>query len=129
MKTIEQIATKKAYNMFFSTSNILLTDSQRIYRNFDFRTNIDKKAFGIFKQLEQTVDKSKIKQIKKERIKRKSFEQNNILDNKLLLDFKRNRCYIYNNHLSDGYRNHWAKNNQDLKVLSVLRKHYPNLSK
>jgi len=131
MKTLEQLAKRKAYQLFFSTSNILShQNALRVKKYFDMRTNLDQKAIVIFMQLVNSVDKLKIKQLKKERAQQKRIETNNILQNKLLLDFQKNKgLTIYDNHLSDGYRNHWAKNGHDLKVLQVLKKNYPNLSK
>jgi hypothetical protein len=128
MKTIEQLAKKKAYKLFFSTSNIILSNNNlRVTKWFDMRTKLDQKAILIFMQLVESIDKKKILQIKVERAKIKKVEFDSILQNELLIDFQRNKgLKVFATHLSDGYRKHWAKSEQDFKVLQVLKKYYPN---
>ena len=61
MKTIEQLAKKKAYKLFFSTSNIILSNNNlRVTKWFDMRTKLDQKAILIFMQLVESIDKKKI---------------------------------------------------------------------
>lgn len=90
----------------------------------DMRYNFSK----LVKRLEKTIkiDKDLIFSKKKERLERKNYKFENILDNKLLNDFKRNGngMIVYDDRLYVAGRNHWAKNEQDFKVLQVLKKWY-----
>lgn len=130
MRKLENQAKSKAYRVFFNYYNIALSNNKRAKRCFDLRTNIDKLAYSIYIKLECSVNKNEIRQKQKARAKAKNIQSVNILQNKLLLDFRANKgLIIYKDHLSDGYRNHWAKTSNDFKVLHVLRKNYPNLAK
>lgn len=130
IEKLQKLAKAKAYTIYFNQFNIALSNNKRSKRNFDLRTKLDTLAYCIYNQLEKTVNKQEIRQKQRSRAKAKNIECKNILENKLLLDFKRNKgMFIYENHLTDGYRNHWAKSKQDLKVIEVLRKNNPKLAK
>ena len=131
MEDITKQAKSKAYKLFFNRYNIALIPSiNRHRKHFDLRRNIDKIAISIYKELVNTVNHKEIKAKQAQRLKARQVATSNIYENKLFLDFKsNNNLLIYSNYLTDGYRKHWAKTDQDLRVLQVLRKHYPNLSR
>lgn len=54
----------------------------------------------------------------------------NSLHSPLYLDWKKHdkgNCRVYDDHLCfDRYRNHWAKNTRDMKVLAILKRNQHN---
>lgn len=117
-----KIAKRIAYNFAFGYENILL------YRKFKFdkRTRIGNLANNILKTI--SVDKDAIKILKRKRAYLKQDAIfSNILSNKILLDYKKNKSviHVYPDKLNNPYdrRNHFAKTAQDFTVLKVLIKY------
>lgn len=114
-------AKKMAYSFAFSINNLILN---RRFK-FDARTRIGKAANVIIKEL--IIDKKSIITKRKLRFANKLNVFSNILNNKLLLDFRAHTSdvrFIHANFIQFWNRNHHAKNEQDLKVLSVIKKYY-----
>ena len=61
---------------------------------------------------------------------RKGMEYQNILQNPIVIDYLKHHRYhshtIYNDHISWGVRNHWAKSEKDRVILGIFRKHEKN---
>jgi len=94
---------------------------------YDGRTRIGNLANSIVQELKSNSSFiEQVKKTKKRRKENKPYEFSNILDNPIVRDWKANkrRLTVYDNRLSDGYRNHWAKNEKDLQILKILRQNY-----
>lgn len=118
-----RLANKMAMQYLYSINNILLNKRFR----YDARTRVGNLAASIVraKQLSES-EKMQIKALKRKRANARS--QNNqvpILRQPIVVDWIKNKRWlkVQNNRLTDGYRNHWAKNEKDLKILAVLRKY------
>lgn len=112
-----------AMQFLYSINNVLLN------RNFkyDARTRVGNLAASIVraKQLNDS-EKMRIKSLKRQRANsRQQNVQVPILSQPIVVDWIKNKRWlkVQNNRLTDGYRNHWAKNEKDLKILAILRKH------
>jgi len=128
MYKIKSIDPKKtAFRFIYGLDNLLF--NKRII--LDMRFNSSREVFTLLKkyQIPET-EKKRILALKKDRAKNRIEKFENILSNKLVKDYLSNKYWVrgvYDNHLyfGDG-RNHWAKNETDLKVLAILKKHYLN---
>lgn len=113
-------ANKMAFGFLFSTMNLLLNRKFK----YDARTRIETLAADIFYKEVKNLDKQKIVSIKRERKLKRPVEFSNILQNKIYSDWKKNRhALVFTDRLIIDSRNHWAKNSEDFKVLSILKKY------
>jgi hypothetical protein len=114
-------ARKIAFSHLFNTSNMLLGHRFK----YDARTRIGKLSAMIFYSEAKKINTRDILALRKERSKRKPTEHSNMLNNKLLIDWRKNKAYstITKTHIDFVNRNHWAKTSQDYKVLEVLAKY------
>lgn len=92
----------------------------------DKRTKVGKLALEMVYKLEKTYDFEEVKNKRKQRHNQKPEPYKNILQNPLVKDYINNRHnlkQVLNDRLVFwGGRNHWAKNETDLKILNILRK-------
>lgn len=92
----------------------------------DRRTKVGKLALKMIYELEKTYDFEGVKNKRKQRENQKPEPFKNILQNPIVKDYINNRHklkQILNDRLLFwGGRNHWAKNETDLRILSILRK-------
>jgi hypothetical protein len=113
-------ANKMAYQFFFNPYNMTMDKSP----NFDRRTRIDKKAHLIFKEIKKSVNINDIKAKKRTRRESMPSQYKNYLMNRIVIDYFNNFSSlkgVYNDRLSFYGRNHWAKNQEDYKILEVLK--------
>lgn len=118
-------AVNKAYKLFFSAEYLYTNREPKLDRRF----NLNKEILKHFKLLKNTIGINElimIKDIKRHRSEHKKAAIQSILERPLVVDFiknKRNVLRINEDRImfKDG-RNHWAKDNKDLKILSILRK-------
>lgn len=117
---------KTAFNYIYGLDNLLFNKKIRL----DMRFNYSYKVLELIKKYQiSEVEKKRILTLKKERaINRNGEPIASILKNKLVVDYLKNKGYltgVFDDHLRfGGFRNHWAKNETDLKVLAILKKHY-----
>ena len=134
MKAIlnEKLITKHAYMRVCSRSAVVMKLYKFAYnfrKGLDFRTNQDKAIFYKIKELTHTLDFSEISKKQIERAKNRYIVPvPNYRNNKLTVDYIKNKSsikYISENciYFQNG-RNHWAKYDNDLKIIAVLRKHF-----
>lgn len=112
-------ANKIAFSYLFSSMNILLNVKFKV----DMRFRINKLAKSIVIAHSAKIDKSSIRQIRKIRSENK-YKYSNILKNPLVVDYlthKHDVKVVTPSHISFYNRNHWAKNEQDFRVLKVLQ--------
>jgi hypothetical protein len=114
-------ATKSAMSTIYSIDNLMFGSNFK----FDSRYRIGKLANKIIK--ETVVNKTEILAKRKARRASKPQPFTNVLSNSLYIDWSKNKADLYVNrdNLRDKYssRNHWAKTEQDRKVLSILVKY------
>ena len=134
MKAIlnKKLITKHAYMHVCSRSAVATKRYKHAYnfrKGLDFRTNQDKAIFWKIKELIYSLDFSEISRKQIERANNRYVAPiPNYRDNKLTVDYIKNKSsikYISENciYFQNG-RNHWAKNDNDLKIIAVLRKHF-----
>ena len=111
---------------FIATRQYLAPSSKKLY--LDMRYTFNQIVFAEVRKLCKTVDfdATKAKQMSRARYQDKKPE--NWLNNPLVIDYSKNksdimlitdqRLYFFSG------RNHWAKTPTDLKILSVLCKHF-----
>ncbi len=120
----QQAAKRIAYKWLFSQSNIILNKEFK----YDARTRIGNLAAAYVKQWGLSYEQ-KIEIKNKQRARSSKFLTfRNIKNNPIVLDYLRNKAYVKHInpqriHFSNG-RNHWAKTDQDAKILSVLMKYH-----
>jgi hypothetical protein len=118
-----KLAKKLAFNYLYGVKYIVLGKPFK----YDARTKIGKKAYEIVKSEIKKVDRNKILDIRKKRRELKyTFEPiltKPIVKDYILHKYNLNGVFLQNLSFRDG-RKHWAKNKNDLKILSVLRKNY-----
>lgn len=126
MKKFSKKATKRGYQIIFSIGNLMINKLPRL----DRRYNLNKEIL-LFVRINQLshIEKKEILAVKKSRAIAKSMcTYVPIRQNKLYVDYRNNRNnikYIDDDciHFSSG-RNHWAKNDRDLKVINILKRHF-----
>lgn len=134
MKTIlnKELVTKYAYMYVCSRSSIATKRYKHAYnfrKDLDFRTKRDNAIFTKIKELIYSLDFSEISRKQRERANNiYIYPVPNYRNNKLTVDYIKNKSsikYISENciYFQNG-RNHWAKYDNDLKIIAVLRKHF-----
>ena len=134
MKAIlnKKLITKHAYMRVCSRSAVATKRYNYAYnfrKGLDFRTNYDKAIFCKIKDLIRVLDFSEISRKQIERANNRYIAPvSNYRNNKLTVDYIKNKSsikYISENciYFQNG-RNHWAKNDNDLKIIAVLRKNF-----
>ena len=127
MKTLEKLskeATNKAWKLVMDFRNLRFGKMGKL----DKRYILNKEALKIAKSLDY--DSTYILQKKKERQERKYRKNNNILSNPIVVDYLKHKdsiCFINDERINFGQRNHWAKNEKDIKILTILRKRHTKI--
>jgi len=124
--TLTQNEIKQAERLAHTT-NLMLAKGTRscfAYRGIDLRTRVGKLAMKLIKQDEFQKNAKEIRQKQKLRRERKLNSRFvNIFERPIVKDYLANPYInVHSNRLSDGLRNHWAKDDKDLKILSILKK-------
>jgi len=127
--TIEKEATKRAYL-------IIITEIRfGRFLNFDMRFNVNKLAYQKASEMRSSFTaeiSQEIRDKRKQRMQNKPFEFKNILDNPIVKDYISNNTsikFIFSDRISFiGRRNHWAKSDQDRKILSILNKYHKKIA-
>ena len=113
---------------FIATKMYLAPTSKKLY--LDMRYIFNQAVFAEVRKLCETVDfeSIKAKQMSRARARYQDKKPENWLNNPLVIDYRKNkkdvmlitdqRLYFFSG------RNHWAKTPTDLKILSILRKHF-----
>ena len=134
--TNEKEAIKMAYKMICSTQSIACKKYSQLFffrKSLDFRFNQDRLIYSKIVILSKSLDFSEIAKKQKQRVQNRHIKHvENYMNNKLVIDYFKNKSsikYISDNCIYFYCRNHWAKNNTDLKIISVLRKHFINYKK
>lgn len=125
MKTITTITS---VNRFLNSYEFIFCNRKP---KLDMRYNRSKEFLLIFNKLKNFNKQERICKLKSRRVN-KNFTFENVLSNKIFIDFRKNKHnikFIHDNFIDFYGRNHHAKNNFDLKVLSILKKNinYQNL--
>jgi hypothetical protein len=114
----------RVYKFINSIDYLLLNRKPKL----DMRYNTSKEFMSLFYKLTKDFNKSEALEKLKARRKANSIvEFSNVLNNKLYVDFKKNKLnvrFINDTHINFYGRNHHAKNEIDLKVLSILKKNF-----
>jgi len=121
MKTIKE-ASKLAFKLIYSPYSIILDKKPKL----DMRYNFSKLILKIYKQNALTFsEKKEILSLRKQRRLSKNIETN-YLNNPILVDYIKNKKdvkHVFCDRIEFYGRNHWAKNNNDLKVISIIKKY------
>lgn len=116
-------AKKMAFNYLYGINHLILGRSFK----YDARTKIGKLANEIVKKEIKKIDKKAILQLQKNRRELKfSFVpllKSPIINDYILHKYNLNGVFTQNLSFRDG-RKHWAKNENDLKTLIILKKHF-----
>jgi hypothetical protein len=116
-----KIAKRRAYNFIFDRSRLINRIGHKNF-TFDGRTRIGNLSNQIYQKINNIADIKKAKQKVIQRRKNK-FTFSNILDSPIVKDFINNTPEkVFKDRLRFNSRNHWAKNETDLKVLKILMK-------
>lgn len=118
---------RKAFSMLYSGNNILLNHSTRKYR-LDKRYNFNREVLAFFRanQLPEN-ERQRVKDLRRQRAKNKPVHFATIFEQPIVKDWIKNGSgikRITGERLQfwDG-RNHWAKNEKDKRILSILSKY------
>ena len=124
--------TKQAYKMLTNRRVVALkkyNNLSNFCKELDFRKKFDKAVYTEIARLVRILNFDQISAKQKERaVKKQIATVPNFIQNPLVKDYFSNKHNIL--FISDdcirflGYRNHWAKNDADKKVLVVLKKHF-----
>ena len=109
---------KIAYGYVFNRYNIAINHSKKIKVDRRFKTSSD--ILRLVNHLLEVTDFTKIKAKQKARAISKTVPNQNYLHNPIVKDWIKNKPNVHPNRLNIG--NHWAKNETDFKILSVLGK-------
>ena len=114
-------AKKRAYNFVFDRSRLINRIGRKKF-TFDKRTRIGNLSNKFYQEINNI---SSIEEAKEKVIARKEnkFKFSNFLDLPIVKDFINNTpTDVFKDRLCFNGRNHWAKNETDLKVLEILNK-------
>ena len=121
MKTTEQKQAEKIVYNYLRQKAIHKSAKLRV----DKRKRVGKLALQMVYKIEKTFDFEGVKNKRKQRHNQKPKPFTNILQNPIVKDYINNKQsikQILNNRLVFwGGRNHWAKSETDLRVLSILK--------
>jgi hypothetical protein len=91
----------------------------------DMRFNFNKQVANELIKIELTENEETLILRKRADRRKNKFVFSNVLNNPLVIDYKANKSRITHIHKEvinfDNYRNHWAKNEFDLKVIAILK--------
>ena len=94
----------------------------------DRRTRFGKAVLSEYNRLKAKINYAEVRLKQHERMKsRHAFV--NILGTPIVKDWLSNKgrgIRVMTDRLTDGYRNHWAKNERDLRILAILKKYTPS---
>lgn len=103
---------------------------RKFYQSYDMRIKKNREELGKLSQSYKDMGGAEgMREIFNKRISRniqRSEKFTNIYDNHLIVDYLANKRYltnIYENGLCFCGRNHYARNEQDLKIISILKKY------
>ena len=121
MKTTKENSEALHYAYYILIHSYWGTDGRKF---FDRRTKSGKQAYAYYLKLQHTENISLILEKRRKRCSQK-YIFSNVLNNKLYKDWKSNKrsITVYDDRLSEGLRNHWAKNDFDIKVLKILKQY------
>ncbi len=125
-KELQKKALKIAYNYCFNKYEILknrVSPNRKI--NLDRRYKVNQLAINYIKKIRATIDFTEIRLLQKERRIRLLNNQCNILQNHIVKDWIENKNMVKSiddEKISFYGRNHWAKNDRDVKILEILSK-------
>lgn len=125
MKTIT--ARYIAYKYLYGINHIVINKPFK----YDKRTTLGKEANTIVQSLKKTIDRDMILKIKSKRAAQKLIKETvSIFNQPLVKDYINNKHYIkaiHQDRIEFYSRNHWAKNDKDLKILQILSKKFTGL--
>lgn len=114
-------AKKMAYRYLTSFDYLHFRRQPRI----DKRTKVGRLALQMIYELQKTLDFATIKEKQMQRRKLKGSRKfTNVFDNPLVKDYTSNKwnlIKVHSDRLEFSGRNHWAKNEQDLRILKILK--------
>jgi len=118
-----KIAKKMAFNYLYGMNHLILGRSFK----YDARTKIGKLANEIVKKEVKKIDIKTILELRKKRRELRyifiPIFKNPIVNDYILHKYNLNGVYSQNLSFHGG-RKHWAKNENDVKILNVLKKHF-----
>lgn len=121
---------RRGLAILYSTQSILLNHNLRRFR-LDMRYNFNKDLAAFIRQnaLPEN-ERQRVKELRRQRAKNKSPEYTRIFDLPIVKDWIKNKRRELKGISGDGLhfyggRNHWAKNDKDRKILSILKKYKP----
>ena len=136
MKNIDNEIKREARKLYY---NYLVRNIRNIYNRpvglprLDMRYNRNRAIMAEFVKMMQSTNfttlwlKGHDKFMSRLVSGRKSRIYANVLQNPIVIDYYNNRHLIkciYSDHLYFGSRNHWAKDDNDKKILSILAKNF-----
>lgn len=112
----------RPYNIISRTFSILFRKNEP---RVDRRTKFGKEVIAEYYKAFSAVNRTEVRKKQEERRKHKVMPPVNILQSPIVLDWMKNkhRLYVKSDRLTDGYRNHWAKDERDVRILAILRKY------
>lgn len=121
---LEKRATKNAYHWLTYHHNIRFRKPLKV----DRRTTYSKILLRKISEIQPKINLVEVEQKQKLRKLNKPLVFNNYLLNPIVKDYLNNRNmiqFVNENHLHfyDG-RNHWAKNQIDIRILAIIKKHF-----
>lgn len=123
---MDKLEIKKARKLAHITNLMVAIGNRRYaYRQVDLRTRVGKLAMKLVKKEEFKKNSDEIQSKRKIRASRKRIPSFvNIFERPIVRDYLNNgyKLRVLENRLTDGYRNHWAKNKKDLRILGILKK-------
>lgn len=125
-KSVKKHIAECAKRKVFTFDNI----KQIFYLMYDMRMKKNREELGKLSQTYKNMGGAEgMREIFNKRISRniqRSGKFTNIYNNHLIVDYMANKRYltnIYENGLCFCGRNHYARNEQDLKIISILKKY------
>ena len=122
-KQIESAAKRIAYRVVTSFNK-----ARQLQREFDLRFNFDRAVKSRVQEIIPTINEQDIKAKIKARRQAKCQEFSNALSNGIVKDYINNKdslkAIACDRLIFIGGRNHWAKNENDEKILSILKNKY-----
>ena len=119
MKTTEEKLAEKIIYVYLKQKTLNPYTKLKV----DKRTKVGKLALEMVYKIEMAFN---FKEVKQKRINRNKLKFKNILQNPIVKDYINNKPNIKqvltNGIVFYGGRNHWAKNEKDLRILKILQK-------
>lgn len=123
----EKDVRREAYRMVYSHGYLLMGKLPKRDNRLNFTHDVKQFIKKIDLTEQQVNDIIKLKQ-KRAKAKRGMNDFTNIYNEPLVKDYRNNKGNlrgVYDNRLFfSGGRNHWAKNDRDVKILAILKKNF-----